>query len=198
MFVREENRTVATPGHQLEVDTNTGLLYRNGGAFVDNSYLVLQINKNLSSSKIDLSENTFGKFLDELDKEDVKRAAELQPLLTEVERLGFARVQTRQFDDARNLLTEWRNARQEGDPGKAKRAAFKLFGLLQEAIRVHKATPEKADLSGEQIAYLLDRLARMAMPPRRRSLRNSPSTASRPRPPTSTRCSRRSTATSSA
>jgi hypothetical protein len=160
VFVKEENRVATTPWHELEVDTNTGRVYRNGSAYADNTYLTFQINKNLSSTPIDLAESTFGDFLDELDQEDVKRAEDLRPFLAELEKLGLARVQTRRFGAARDLLTDWRNARQEGDVGKAKRAAFKLVTLMKEAI----AAPDDpvAELSAEQIDYLLDKLAVMA------------------------------------
>jgi hypothetical protein len=121
-----------------------------------------QINKGLSSATIDLANNTFGKFLDELDQRDLQRAEDLQGLQDEIEKLGFARTQARELDSARDLLAEWRTAQRAGDLGEAKRAAFKLFGILQEAVRVETATPGKADLSKEQITYLLDRLAKMA------------------------------------
>jgi hypothetical protein len=160
VFVKEDNRVATTPWHELEVDTNSGRVYRNGSAYVDNTYLTFQINKNLSSTPIDLAENTFGDFLDELDKEDVERTEDLQPFLAELGKLGVARVQARRFGEARDLLTDWRNARREGDAGKAKRAAFKLVTLMKEAI----AAPDDAaaELSAEQIDYLLDKLAVMA------------------------------------
>ena len=50
VFVKEDNRIATTPWHELEVDTNTGRVYRNGSAYVDNTYLTFQINKNLSST----------------------------------------------------------------------------------------------------------------------------------------------------
>ena len=160
VFVKEDDRLATTPWHELEVDTNTGRVYRNGSAYLDNTYLTFQINKNLSSTEIDLAENKFGEFLDELDKKDVERAEQLRPFLAELEKLGFARVQTRQFGEAKDLLTDWQNARREGDVGKAKRAAFKLVDLMQKAL----ATPDAvtAELSAEQINYLLDKLAVMA------------------------------------
>jgi hypothetical protein len=162
VFIKEDNRLATTPWDELEVDTNTGRVYRNGAAYVDNTYLTFQINKGLSSATIDLANNTFGKFLDELDQRDLKRAEDLQGLQDEIEKLGFARTQARELDSARDLLAEWRTAQRAGDLGEAKRAAFKLFGILQEAIRVETATPGKADLSKEQITYLLDRLVKMA------------------------------------
>jgi hypothetical protein len=159
VFVKEDNRLATTPWHELEVDTNTGRVYRNGSAYLDNTYLTFQINKNLSSTNIDLAENTFGKFLDELDQEGVERAGDLQPFLAELGKLGFARVQARRFGEARDLLTDWRNAQRAGNEGEAKRAAFKLVTLMQDAL----AAPDgSAELSTEQIAYLLDKLAVMA------------------------------------
>jgi hypothetical protein len=165
VFVREENRTATTPWHELEVDTNTGRVYRNGSPYVDNTYLTFQINKNLSSIDIDLSQNTFGDFMDELDKEDAEQAKDLEPFLAELQKLGIARVQTHQFGEARELLTRWQNARKEGHVGEAKRAAFKLVDLMQKAITAQDAAqdPSKApELSVEQIDYLLDKLAMMA------------------------------------
>jgi hypothetical protein len=160
VFIKEESRIATTPWQDLVVDTNNGRVYRDGSAYADNTYLTFQINKNLSSTDIDLSQNTFGRFLDELDKEDVQRAADLEPFLAELGKLGIARVQTRRFGEARSLLTDWRNARQAGDEGKAKRAAFKLVTLMKEAM----APPDgsQPDLSAEQIDYLLDKLAVMA------------------------------------
>jgi hypothetical protein len=160
VFIKEENRLATTPWHELEVDANTGRVYRNGSAYVDNTYLTFQINKNLSSTNIDLAENTFGKFLDELDRQDVERAEDLQPFLAELGKLGFARVQARRFGEARDLLTEWQNARRKNEEGEAKRAGFKLVTLIQNALTA--PDPAAAELSAEQIGYLLDKLAMMA------------------------------------
>jgi len=162
VFVKQDDRIATTPWRDLVVDTNTGRVYRDGRAYDADTYLTFQINKNLSSTDIDLSQNTFGSFLDELEQEDLERAEELDPFLGEIEKLGLARVQTRQFGEARALLTEWQNARREAADGKAKRAAFKLVTLLKGAIQVSRADPEQANLSPEQIGYLLDKLAVMA------------------------------------
>ena len=117
VFVREEDRTVATPWHELEVDTNTGLLYRGDGPFVENSYLTSRSTRTSARPT-----STWPKHLRQLPRrarQGRRRARrELQPLLTELEKLGFARVQTRQFDEARDLLTEWKNAQQEGEEGR--------------------------------------------------------------------------------
>ena len=165
VFVKKEDRRSTTPWQDLVVDTNTGLVYRDGQPYHGDTYLTFQINKNLSSTDIDLSQNTFGRFVDQLNQEDVERAEELRPFLDALEKLGLARVQTRRFGEARELLTDWQNSRREGPAadGRAKRAAFKLVALMKEAIGGASATrPAEPELSPEQIDYLLDKLAVMA------------------------------------
>lgn len=171
VFVREDDRLNTTYWEGLRLDDNTGLLYKKKGdvyeLYRDNTYLTIQFNKGFSSKNIDLSQNTFGEFLAKLEEEDARRAEDLTPFLNEVNIIAMARVQTRNFSDAKVLLRNIRSAVKNGQFADARNNAFDLSKALGPAIKIHanflstsgaetvEVKISDADLSSEQTIYLL-------------------------------------------
>lgn len=190
VFVRESDRQANTPWDELVLDENTGRLYWKADSaplgavpadgsqtaagtdrqYRANTYVTLQINKGFDSTGIDLSENTFGQFIDQLQQIDTKKAENLKPVLTEIENLAYARVQRRNFIEARNKLTEFIQAKQEEEVGPARRAAFDLYTMLADAMEKLKPTADgtsnpkanEASLSASDVELLLNRLRSIA------------------------------------
>lgn len=190
VFIRERNRQANTPWDQLFLDENTGRLYWTKDAptantasgdesqsavgierqYRDNTYLTLQINKGFDSTGIDLSENTFGQFINQLQAIDQQKAENLQPVLDEIENMAYERVQRRNFITARNKLNVFIEAKQGQHEGLARRAAFDLYTMLTNALGylqpAEDGTPHpnknEATLSESKAELLLNRLRAIA------------------------------------
>ena len=190
VFVREEDRQATTPWDDLRYNRDTGRLHwsndpeaeahksKAGTHYTDNSYLSLQVNRNLSSVEVDLSENTFGKFRQALREADEARAKEIsesgEEVSTKIEALLVQRLRLQHFDEARLTVERIRSAR-EPDASttlklEARGDAFDLIDKLQEAaVALTQAEDSKSEsqlknspFSEEQVAYLLRELRLIA------------------------------------
>jgi hypothetical protein len=190
VFIREQDRQTDTPWDALELDENTGRLYWKGAStaaaapanegahtadgahrqYRGNTYLTLQINKGFDSSGIDLSENTFGQFIDQLREVDRQKAQNLRPVLAEIGHLAYGRVQHRNFITARGRLNAFIEGKQARLEGAARRAAFDLYSLLASALAdlqpaadgSANAKQQEAALSQADVELLLTRLRTIA------------------------------------
>ncbi|MHA2284117.1 MAG: hypothetical protein ACXAC5_25030 [Promethearchaeota archaeon] len=166
VFIREQDRQTDTDWANLELDANNGRLYqltKNSTPILyrDNSYMVIQINKGFDSEDIDLSENTFSKFLDRINEEDTRSADALQPFLDEIGSISYSRVQKRNFIRARGLLYQFIEAKKEGNSKAAKRAAFDLHQIFMTAaieLKKDENGAKKATISSERFEWLMRRL----------------------------------------
>lgn len=172
VFVREHNRQANTDWTKLELDANDGRLYKlidndRRDLYRDNSYLVVQINKGFDSEDIDLSQNTFGIFLEKISEEDARNAAALQPFLDEIKTVSFRRVQKRNFIQARRLLYKFIEYKKAGNNAAAKRAAFDLHQtLVVSAKELAKSEngPKEPEISHDRFEWLMQRLREVAKP----------------------------------
>lgn len=141
VLIREENRQSSTPWNALAFCENEGKLYwtgkkdKNGEIlpYTDNTYLVVEINKDLSAKDIDLKQQTFGQLQAALKKQDTENAARLSEGLKSVGQLLAARVQIRNFDDARSVLAHFRT-----DPESPTNAARtrQLLEMIKDSVTV--------------------------------------------------------------
>ena len=154
----------APPGDADQYTVKSDRQYR------DNTYLTLQINKGFDSTGIDLSENTFGKFVSQLQEIDQRKAEHLQPVLKDIENMAYGRVQSRNYIAARNKLNGFIEAKQNRDEGTARRAAFDLYAVLGDSIGDLQPGADgepipnknKAALSESRVQLLLNRLRAIA------------------------------------
>lgn len=143
------------------IDNDRRDLYR------DNSYLVVQINKGFDSEDIDLSQNTFGIFLEKIGEEDARNAAALQPFLDEIETVSFRRVQKRNFNQARSLLYKFIEYKKTKNSEAAKRAAFDLHQMLERSAKElanAENGPNQPEISPDRFEWLMRRLREVAKP----------------------------------
>ncbi|WP_133111595.1 hypothetical protein [Candidatus Scalindua japonica] len=167
VLLREDNRQAVTKWDALVLDDNNGLLYNNTtdkqGLYRDNTYLTFQVNKGFNSKNLDLSQNKFGPFLDKLKEEDARKAAELNGVFNEIKKVGFARMQKRNFTNAKVILSNLKSAIKNNKQNIAKRTAYDLFKLIKKAVPpIPDPNPGSENLSSEQRIYLLKALRSMA------------------------------------
>ena len=170
VFIRLKNRQGEYQWNTLQYDHNEGLLYKDGELYRENTYMTFQIDKNESSTDIDLSQNTFEKLMLSLQQEDKARAEGFDELQSEFETLALAQIQARNFSDSRDLLQRWKAAKAANNAGspEAKQAAYDLIARLKASIKAEAETdPDKKEehppqLSPRQIDYLLKNLRSMS------------------------------------
>ncbi|MEM7120170.1 MAG: hypothetical protein AAF563_02760 [Pseudomonadota bacterium] len=195
IFVREQDRSAETPWDMLTYDQNTGrlfyktsrynddgtLLARAGDPFLESTYISIQINKNLSSVRLDLSQNTYGVLRAKLDEADAAAANRLseagQDIIKETATLLTMRRQIVVFDEARSQLNIIRQAQLDPENAAlvtaARQAANSLLLTLSSAITATNKLAETEntdqdqvtdapDLNVTQIKYLLSNLEAIA------------------------------------
>lgn len=150
VFIREEERDLNleknTKWDSLKLNMDTCTLENDKGApYTQNTYLVVAINKGESSLKIDLSQNTYGKFLKKLGEENDKQFTELRTALTDV---LTERVQTQNFATAKNLIATAKGQ----SPGIPNFAMQDLIGMLTK--HVAEKQPEKKLFSPSQLRFI--------------------------------------------
>ena len=107
ILVRSKDRTTPIQWNELVLDENEGRLYKTSAAgevlYTENTYVVVEVNKNTSSVEVDLSQHTFEELLTALREEDRKRAGNLPGIITALEKVALQRSQTITFNRAKEL-----------------------------------------------------------------------------------------------
>lgn len=183
-FIREDERDKSTPWDDLWLDENNGRIYnKDGSLYRDNTYLVMQINRNAGTDAVQLAQNTYGPFRDALEKDQTERAQAIETaLMPTLKTLAIQRVHIRNFAKAQKLLEVVRGMdfSPETPDTTAQRSAFDLFHLIMRStekltansknedgiscVSAFAEAPKKdetaeSDLSGEQVDYLLNSLS---------------------------------------
>lgn len=164
VFVREDHRESTTDWHNLQLDHNTGRIWKRTqtGAlelYRDNTYLTVQVLRNAGSVDVALAQNTYGEFRAALEKEATTKVAALEPVFTELQKIATRRVYIRNFNRAQQLYERMLERTVASDTRPlAKQDAFDFHRLLQDSI--NKAD---GDLVADQVEVLLSKLRTLAM-----------------------------------
>ena len=175
VFVREQDRQQQTPWTELLFDDNTGKIYKKAAddsnsreEYRDNTYIVIQILKNLPAKDIDQQQVLFSDF-----RADLKARAEAEAELIKTAANAVAKDLTHiaNFDAARqalNSIEKYCARKKRGDvrsdaDADAKRHAFDLVGLIA-ARAPAQGDKEQPSLSPEQVQILLRRMRVLANP----------------------------------
>lgn len=173
IFIRQDDRSKPTDWHELQMDHNTGRVWKmkkdgKPELYQDNTYLTVQILKNAGSDDVSLAQNTYGDFRTALDNDATEKAANLEKaLIPELEKLALKRVQIKNFNRAQKLYESIVARRQvAATKDLAKQDAFDLYQILKNSAAKLKSTDPKeqkqSDLSSDQIDTLLRKLRVLA------------------------------------
>jgi hypothetical protein len=179
VFIRMEKRTKEVPWDKLALDENKGIVYwknetiENGKKkpYTENTYLIVEINKDTSSINIDLSEDSYTGLLDALKDKDAKKAASIKLMTAAVTKALVPRTQMINFNTEKDLLHDIK------DPNKSidkKQNTEKLLVMIKESIdssysieKMDFKDPADIDiknppnLSQSQIEYLVSKLRKL-------------------------------------
>lgn len=176
VIIRSEKRGDKIPWDKLSLKENEGIVYWNkkepdkkGELYTENTYLVVEINKNVSSVDIDLSQDSYEALLTALKSEDKEKAANLTMMANALGEAVIPRAQTVKFNTAKDLLNKIRREKQKG----LIEACFdteKVLVMIRDSLETSgtstgklkqwsKDNLEKApNLSDPQVDYLLSQL----------------------------------------
>jgi hypothetical protein len=178
VFIRLSERTEKVPWDRIVLDENKGELFwknENGGGdqlkpYIDNTYLVVEVNTGGSAKDIDLKQNTFDELLVELKKEDKAAAEQLSPATTAVSKainqVLLRRNQTTHFNQAKEALAVLKgNLASKVRQREAADLIIRLLGQSIDADEKLKSTDvsnhEDPFLSNFQIDYVISNLRRL-------------------------------------
>lgn len=179
VLIRSDDRQDRIPWEELELDENEGRVYwkgteKKGKPYTDNTYLVVEINKNVSSVDIDLSQNSFEVLLTALKSKDKEKAANLTLMAESLSEAVIPRAQTINFNTAKDLLNKIKKEKQRNsieacfDAEKLLlmiRNLLETSGTLTGNLKEWKKgdkLEEAPKLSESQVEYLLSELRSLA------------------------------------
>ncbi len=116
VLIRSEDRRKAIPWDDLYLNENEARVYwkpaassGKKGLFLDDTYLVVEINKVKSSVDIDLAQNTFADLIRALREQDKKDAERFDVAANTIIEASYQRAQVRNFNAAKDLLAKVRD-----------------------------------------------------------------------------------------
>ena len=169
VFIRKENRSEPIHWDELVLDENEGRLYKKieidgvvkkGQLYKDESYLVVEINKNTSSKQIDLDQNSYGDLLESLKKADKAVADRISGaddrIQNELKKIAQIRAKVLNFNTGKELIHLIQTETNLIEKQVYSETLLKLIGpSLDEKGRFNE---EKATITNEQVDYLLRKL----------------------------------------
>ena len=167
VFIKQDDKR----GEQLKwseftLDQKSGRLYTAAtnqmtpDEFKEKTYLVVQINKGYDASNLDLSQNTFGKLLRNINEENVEIG---QAYKAAFDKFLDTQKQTKKFSDLRQMINDIETTPVD-QSNRRKSLSTDFIARLFEEIN-NETDPAKKDkkdkLNAEQIDYLLDNLKKL-------------------------------------
>jgi hypothetical protein len=175
VLVRVEDRDTEIDWNKLEFDDNKGqLLNKDKGKtpYTENTYVIVEINKNVSDVNIELAENNYSSLLKVLEDEDLQKARSWGNTTNALMDIAIQRSQIINFSRAKEIL---RYLKPEGGNQYEKRTQAKeLMTMIANSVddngntvRIDSAlVGEQFSLSDEQIKYILKNLGEYIKDPK--------------------------------
>lgn len=168
-LVRVEDRNQYVPWDDIALNENEGEIYwmagdKAGMKYTDNSYVVVEINKNVSTVQVELANNNYKDLVAALEKKDQQAADSLKSTSDEILNISLQRSRILNFSHAKDLLRELKD--DQVSNVEKRFSAIELLTLIANSVdkggqpkaitfdNNHIASEEKT-LSGQQIQYLL-------------------------------------------
>ena len=171
VFVRSEDRAQEIPWDNLLLDENKQILYRKDTnvPYEDNTYIVVEIQKDVSSLQIDLSQSTYSELLTYLQTKDSKGAgmiAKLSDVQSDIKDALLPRTQKKNFNLAKDLLAKIANLKEPREEEERKYTIGKLVAMISDSLQKPadnkiESAPDRP-LSMSQVDYLFTRLRGLA------------------------------------
>ncbi len=172
VFVREENRTKITDWDNLVLDENKGVLYKKdengnvGEVYTDGSYLIVEINKNVSNINVELAQNNFGDLIASLEKQDKEKAKNFKSIHESLMSAAVSRSQIYNFNKAKKIL---KNLDEEVPEVQKMEDLKELLKMIASSVKdgkyreINTSESVKAiDLSRDEVDYVMKKLREKA------------------------------------
>ncbi len=178
VLARVENRDEFIPWDEIILDENLDKLYwrdkrgDNGKRipYTDNTYLVVEINKDVSNINVELAQNNFAGLISSLQEKDRQRAASWRQTQNTVMKVAIKRTQISNFSNAKKMIKDLGKDDSIVSKVQKRIKTEKLFTMIANSVddegKVLVADPanssESFDLSDLQIKYLLSSIINVA------------------------------------
>ncbi len=174
ILIRVEDRTKYVPWGELVLNENEGIVYlkKDNGTYekyIDNTYLVVEINKNISDVSIDLAESNFSTLMSTLKEQDKKNASNYVATHNAIMNVAIQRSQINNFSRAKEILGNLNKPDSEVTKLAKRNQTVELFKMIAKSIdykgNVLKIDSSKQNesyfLSGQQIKYVTEGLTQL-------------------------------------
>ena len=173
VFIREHDRQSPLDFDKVQLNSNDGLLYRKHCTpsssetclYRENTYLTLQINTGFSSKDIDLAQDTYANFLDELKTQDEQKAESLTGFVSAMKEAGLKRQQIINFDNLRIKLARFETTVSSSNTAEQQEAKGHLYDIVKAVYIAYKDKDDEKkveSINTEQIDFLIKGLRSIA------------------------------------
>ena len=155
-FVRREGRRTETNWEDLRLNHNTGLLCKSNGKdlYRGETYLTLQILRNVPSASIDTEQNIYSKVLPEIQSEALGDGTGQVLKSIEVGLEGI--IHAENMSKARPKLELLKRAQSDRSDKLYRKALAALYDLAKMVAKAEPATKKTDKLSATQAEHILD------------------------------------------
>ena len=174
VLIRVEDRNTYVPWDKLVLNENESMLYRKDkdgkpAPYTENTYLVVEINKNVSGTSVELAENNFSNLIAVLQERDKAKAESWKYTNDAIMKVAIQRSQIKNFDRAKEILDDLDKSDQEISKLEKRTEAEELFKMIAKSINADgdflTIDPKKQtlsyNLSASQIKYILKKLRKL-------------------------------------
>ncbi|MEQ1639064.1 MAG: hypothetical protein ABL903_20570 [Methylococcales bacterium] len=165
VLIRVEDRDTEIPWKELVLNENTGQLLKGGTPYTDNTYVIVEINKNVSDVNIELAENNYSSLLKILQDEDIQKAKSWKNTRDALQSIAIQRSQIIKFSRAKEILG---NLKSETNLYERRVLAKELMIMIANSVDsdgntlpINPKSDYQPSLSNEQIEYILKNLRKM-------------------------------------
>jgi hypothetical protein len=182
--VRSQTRQASIPWDKLELRENEARLYHKdtGQLYTEKTYLVVEVNKDVSSRDIELAQNTFDDLLKALEADDKSRAARITTAVGPLIQLALdRRVRVDNYSKAKTALADVRSRINKSDPvsiANNREDTEKILDAIAMSVDasgkwVDKVNSTTAALTEPDVEYFVRRLRELAQEKGKLTLANS-------------------------
>jgi len=174
VLIRVEDRNTYIPWDKLVLNENESMVYKidkNGKPipYTENTYLVVEINKNIGDVSVELAENNFSGLMSVLQERDKAKADSWKPINDAIMKVAIERSQINKFNRAKEILDDLEKSDQEVSKLEKRSEADELFKMIANSVNedgsFQTINPSNKslsyDLSNTQIKYILKRLRKL-------------------------------------
>lgn len=164
VLIRSEDRSKTIDWNDLILNENEGRLYhKNHNLYTESTYLVFEVNKNVSAVDVDLQQNKFSSLISTLEQQDQAKATALGSFKQSLSAIAKQRGQIVNFDKAKQLITAIENRdNTKNSQIDSRLDAETVLKIVAGSVDINgNIKTEDSTLNTDQVNYIMRKLSKL-------------------------------------